>query len=173
MKGDLTFFISGTIQGSRYGIESADQSYRSVLQNVILKYYPNSIIYCPLEILRKRFSATLDQAVTAYKQETTTKILESSKYSSTVSEIRSAFADIVKLAARADVLVAYLPGHEASMGTAMEMWSAYSNDRVLITISSMFQNLAVVSTSALVIPSIEDFDRFLASGGLESLINKV
>jgi hypothetical protein len=143
------------------------------LQKVLLKYHPGAIIHCPLDILRKRFSEKLDQAVAAYMQETATSTLELSRYSSTVLEIRSAFVDLVNLASEADVLIAYLPDHEASMGTAMEMWSAFSHDKVIVTISALTQNLAVVSTSTLVLPTIEDFDKFLSHAGLENLISKV
>lgn len=172
MQQSPTFFIAGTIQGSRHGTKGVDQSYRSALQKLILRSYPDSVIHCPLELLRKRFEATLDQALAAYEQETTAPIVDGDEYGPIVSEIRSAFVDLVNLASRADVLVAYLPDHEASMGTAMEMWSAYSRDKVVISICSMTKNLAVVATSTVILPSIESFDSFLASARLEELINK-
>lgn len=137
-----------------------------------MRSYPDSIICCPLEILRKRFAENQDQALSAYMQETAAATLDCESFSPLVSEIRSAFVDLVRLASRADVLVAYLPDHDASMGTAMEMWGAYSCDKVIITISSMTRNLAIVATSTLVLPSIEQFDGFLTSACLEALIKK-
>jgi hypothetical protein len=165
-----TFFISGTIQGSRRGTGGVDQGYRSALQELIRRHYRDAIIHCPLEVLRSRFAANLDQALAAYEQETAAETLYGDRFSPLVSEVRAAFIDLVTLASQADVLVAYLPGHEASMGTAMEMWSAYFRGRVIVTISSMTQNLAIVSTSTVILPSVEQFDHFLAGGSLDDLI---
>jgi hypothetical protein len=172
MNQSYSFFIAGTIQGARHGTSGIDQGYRSILQQVILRTYPNSVIHCPLELLRKRFTGRLEQALAAYAQETAAEVLDSDKYSPLVCEIRSAFVDLTHMAAQCDVLIAYLPDHEASMGTAMEMWSAYSHDRIIITISSMTQNLALVATSTVLLPSIDLFEDFLSSARLDDLIGK-
>src|SRR5438045_4102141 len=140
MSHSPSFFIAGAIQGSRPGTTGTDQSYRAALRQLILSRYPDSAIHCGLELLRERFAGKLDQALAAYAQETVTEVLDADGYGPLVAEIRAAFVEITRLAAQADVLVAYLPDHEASMGTAMEMWSAYAHDRIIITISSMRQN---------------------------------
>lgn len=172
MQQSPAFFISGTIQGSRRGTGGVEQGYRSALQELIRRHYRDAIIHCPLEVLRRRFASNLDQALAAYEHETAAETLYCDRFSPLVSEVRAAFVDLVTLASEADVLVAYLPGHEASMGTAMEMWSAFSRGRVIITISAMTQNLAIVSTSTVLLPSVEHFDRFLAGGSLNDLIDR-
>lgn len=169
VESTLKFFIAGAIQGSRSGTIGMNQDYRSALQTIIRNKYPDATIVCPLVLLQERFAGRLDQAVAAYEQETAGEILDAAEYGPIVAEIRAAFAELTELAASADVLIAYLPNHEASMGTAMEMWSAYARGRSVIAITSMTRNLSIVSTSDIVLPSIESFAAFLEAGKLSSL----
>jgi hypothetical protein len=148
------------------------QEYRAALQTVILARYPDATVVCPLALLQGRFAGRLDQAVAAYEQETTGETLSAEKYSPIVAEIREAFCELTELAAQSDVLIAYLPNHEASMGTAMEMWSSWSHGRAVISITSMTRNLSIIGTSDIVLPSIESFDSFLGADGLRDLLTR-
>lgn len=166
----LKFFIAGAIQGSREGTLGVDQEYRRTLRRIIIDCYPDATIICPLALLKERFSDREDTARADFERETNSGLLNAKEYGPVVSEIRAAFCELTRVAAEADVLIAYLPDHEASMGTAMEMWSAYSHDRQVITITSMTRNLSIVATSGVVLPSIDEFESFLLAGRLTELL---
>lgn len=170
MVAPLKFFIAGAIQGSREGTLGMDQEYRVTLRKIILDRYPDAVVLCPLLLLKKRFSDREDQARTDFERETLGETLDAREYGPVVSEIRAAFGELTGLAAQADILIAFLPNQEASMGTAMEMWSAYSHRRPVITITSMTRNLSIVATSNIVLPSIAAFEVFLRAGRLGDLL---
>ena len=65
-------------------------------------------------------------------------------------------------AGQSDALIAYLP--EASMGTAIEIWQAYVNRRVIFTISPLSRNWVVRFLSNRVFADLEQFAQFVASG---------
>lgn len=172
MTSSLTFFIAGAIQGSRPGIVGIDQGYREHLQQSIHRFFPEATVLCPLAVLKERFAGRLDQAALVYQSETNSEFLDARRYGDTIAEIRAAFCEITALAAQADVLIAFLPNHEASMGTAMEMWSAYTHGRVVIAITSMTQNLSIIATSNIVLPSIASLEAFMQDGGLRELLER-
>ena len=76
--------------------------------------------------------------------------------------------ELAEEAARADVLIAYLP--EASMGTAVEMWQAYRAGKPILTISPLAENWVVRFLSTRVFPSLGAFESFVAEGELEKLL---
>lgn len=170
MKASLKFFIAGAIQGSREGTFGMDQEYRTTLRKIILDRYPNATVICPLALLKDRFAQREDQARADFERETRNTTLDSRRYGPVVGEIRAAFVELTELAAQADILIAYLPDQEASMGTAMEMWSAFSHGRLVITITSMTRNLSIIGTSHIVLQSIADFEAFLSDGRLSELL---
>lgn len=149
-----------------------DQEYRVTLRKIILDRYPDATVICPLVLLQQRFSNREDQARADYERETNGEVLDATNYSPVVLEIRTAFVELTELAAQADVLVAYLPNQEASMGTAMEMWSAYSHGRPVITITTMTRNLSIIGTSNIVLHSIADFEGFLGSDRFSELLEE-
>jgi hypothetical protein len=83
-----------------------------------------------------------------------------------IERARETFKDMNALAGQADVLVAYVP--EASMGTAVEMWQAYSNGARVYCISPLAQNWVVKLLSSRLFPTIEAFEKFVRTGGLAS-----
>lgn len=83
-------------------------------------------------------------------------------------EAKRTLLELAEEAARADVLIAYLP--EASMGTAVEMWQAYRAGKPVFTISPLAENWVVKYLSTRVFPSLGDFESFVAEGELEKLL---
>ena len=69
-----------------------------------------------------------------------------------------------------DVLIAYVP--EASMGTAIEMWEAYTNARFVITITPLIHNWVVQITSNRVYENTSAFVESLRSGEIDKLIEQ-
>ncbi|MCG8673526.1 MAG: nucleoside 2-deoxyribosyltransferase [Pseudomonadales bacterium] len=162
-----SFFIAGTMQGSRSGDHQIDQNYRQEIESIILRVFPGAKINCPGKIMVERLQ---DQEVAIRRSHATLvaqPTIDTSKLDDPMQRLTQIFHDLVDLSAGSDVCIAYLPNHEASMGTAAEMFAAYRNQKPVITVTEMKQNLAVLSCSTAIIPSLD----FL-SEALEKLSNK-
>jgi hypothetical protein len=140
----LRFFISGIMQGSRADVGIHDQSYRGAIRTAIRARFSGAEIIDPIELH--------PDAGLSYGPE----------------EAKRALLELAEEAARADVLIAYVP--EASMGTAVEMWQAYRAGKLILTISPLAENWVVKFLSTRVFPSLEDFESFVAKGELERLL---
>ncbi len=138
-----TFFVAGIIQGSLQDRSIHGQSYRDRLVGLLRSAFPDAETYCPIENYPNSLSFA-DEAA------------------------RETFFGLMERAGRADVLVAYAP--EASMGTAIEMWQAHRNRRLVVTISPMEANWTIRFLSDAVLPDIAAFERFVRSGELAALL---
>ena len=83
-------------------------------------------------------------------------------------EIRTTLEDGFKQAAECDVLIAYVPS--ASMGTAIEIHQAARNNAIVLTISPMTPNWVLRAYSHRIFPDVDAFEEFIATGGLDELI---
>lgn len=137
----MRVFVAGIMQGSRTDDKVTTQDYRKIIT----------------EILRSNLSGV--QIIDPWALHP-----DSETYSDDTA--RETFLGMTELAGQVDVLVAYLP--EASMGTAVEMWEAHRNGVSVFTISEMSANWVIKLLSTKVFPSLEDFRRFVDSGGLSS-----
>jgi len=135
----MRVFIAGIMQGSRNdrGIEAQD--YRSEIAQIVRQYVPDADVLDPFELYPDSVNYGPEQA-------------------------RRTFLNLVELAGQADVLIAYVPS--ASMGTAVEMWSAYQGSVRVYTISPLADNWVVHSLSERIFPDVAAFAAFVASGGL-------
>jgi nicotinamide-nucleotide amidase len=138
----LRFFVAGIMQGSRQDDDICDQDYRTAIREIIVRHCPGAEVVCPLELHPDSIGYGYEQG-------------------------KETFLELAERAAQADILVAYLP--EASMGTAIEMWHAYSAGARILTISPMAENWVVKFLSDRVFPTTEEFAEFLAEGGLGRL----
>ena len=138
----MRIFLSGIIQGSRRGKDIHMQDYREALKSLLRRYAPDAEVVCPIDLHPN--SVDYDDV-----------------------QARSTFLDMVRLAQEADAVVAYLP--EASMGTAVEIWQAHMRGVPVLTISPLAENWVIKLASVRVLPSVEDFEAFLAAGGLATL----
>jgi hypothetical protein len=136
----VQFFVAGIMQGSRQDDDICDQDYRASIRDIILLKYPEAEVVCPMELYP-------DSVGYGYE------------------EGKSTFLDLTQRAAKADVLVAYLP--EASMGTAIEMWQARGGGARILTISPMADNWVIKFLSDRVFTTTEEFAEFIASDGLD------
>lgn len=139
----MRFFISGIMQGSRPDKGICEQDYRQIIKTIIKGRLPEAEVIDPLEL----HPDSVD-----YGPEEGKRVL----------------LEMAGEAARADVLIAYVP--EASMGTAIEMWRAYRAGKVVLTISPLAENWVVKFLSTRVFPALQDFEAFVADGGLEGLV---
>lgn len=141
----MQIFLAGIIQGSELGTSVHDQRYRRRIRAVLREVFPESVIYSPAEE---------HPGSVSYEDEKGQKV----------------FHEIMKKAAETDLLIAYLP--EASMGTAIEMWIAFNHGKKVVAISPMKDNWCVKYLSHWMCSSLDDFEDFVRSGKLNSLLRE-
>ncbi len=173
MKQERSFsvFLAGTMQGSRQGAEQVPQGYRVELSAIITATYPNAEIFCPLVKLGEKLAgreASIRECHAALSGEA---VVRKDNYALPLVALTDAFVELSLAAAKVDLLVAFLPDREASMGTAIEMWSAATHGVPVVTISELRQNLAILSTSSVILKNIEQFQTFVSSGQLETFLD--
>ncbi len=126
----MRIFISGVVQASNHGTNLTDQGYRGLLARALTARWPDTTIVDPLQLHPN--SVNYDDAQ--------------------ATETLLALAD---LAGDCDLVVAYLP--TASMGTALEMHSAYRRGVPVLTISPMSHNWVVRAFSRRIFADIPGF----------------
>lgn len=136
----MRIFLAGIMQGSMTESGMHTQDYRTHLKSLIQQQYPDADIYDPLA-----------------------HHAESLKYQD--REGKDVFLFHNYMCREMDVLVAFIP--EASMGTAIEMWEAWQNGAMVITISPMHKNWVVRFLSHRLFATLEEFEAALTSGELK------
>ncbi len=135
----MRVFIAGIMQGSRRDDGVDNQGYRRQIAATLRRCVPGVEIIDPWELFPDSPGYTYERG-------------------------KQVFVSLCQQAAAVDALVAYVP--EASMGTAIEMWQAYSAGAPVYCISPLTANWVVRFLSEKVFPSIEAFEAFVAEGGL-------
>ncbi|HZY42606.1 MAG TPA: MoaD/ThiS family protein [Anaerolineae bacterium] len=136
-------FIAGIMQGSRRANDIDTQDYRGTIGAWLTAHVPNVEIVDPFELHPNSIAYSDDDA-------------------------RRTLIDLARTAGRADAVVAFVP--EASMGTALEMWEAYHQQRIVITISPLIHNWVVKSLSTRVLADLDEFLAFVESGEFERVL---
>ncbi|MEU6883132.1 hypothetical protein [Streptomyces sp. NPDC046712] len=163
-----SFFLAGTMQGSRSGSAVLDQSYRLALRSCILDRMPRAVIHDP-GVLMARWEAEHPADVrAAHAALAGSPVVRRRDLAPELVELTDMFHRLTLLAARSDVCVAWLPGHEPSMGTAAELLSAHRAGRTVVSITAMRQNLAVLACSTLILPDLDAFAEWLDQGGADA-----
>ncbi len=139
----MRIFIAGIMQGSRRENSIDAQDYRRVISECVQLHLANVEIVDPFALHPNSIGYHDDDA-------------------------RQTLIELANEAGRADAVVAYVP--EASMGTALEIWEAYRNQRPIFTISSMIHNWVVKGLSTRVFVSVDEFCAFVASGDFERVL---
>lgn len=139
----MKIFLSGIITGSHVGRQLHDQGYRQELKQVLQQTLPQAEVLCPWDMNPDALEYGPEKA-------------------------RQTFLAEVEAAAGADLVVAYIP--QASMGTAIEMWEASRNGVPILAISPLGTNWVVMLLARQVFPTMEDFARFAANGGLATYV---
>jgi hypothetical protein len=135
----MRFFLAGIMQGSHLGPVIHNQDYRTRLRRLLADHFPEASVYDPLA----DHSNSLE-----YDDQ----------------RGREVFFHHNQLSGEVDVLLAFVP--EASMGTAIEMWEAHRNGRVVITISPLIHNWTVRFLSHAVYATFDDFESAVTNGSL-------
>jgi len=141
----MKFFLAGIMQGSHLGLILHNQDYRTRLKQRLAECFPGANIYDPLADHQHSVDYDDDKG-------------------------RSVFFHHNAMCRDVDVVIAFVP--EASMGTAIEMWEAYQNDRIVLAISPLKHNWAVKFLSHAIYADIEEFEHALTTGHVASTIEQ-
>lgn len=159
-----SFFLAGTMQGSRRGEAMVDQGYRQRIRETVLAHRPDAQVRDPGELMVEWLLAEADEIRAEHAALADRRRVVREELSAPLLRLTGVFDRLVSVAADSDVCIAWLPGHEASMGTAAEMWAAHDHGRLVVAITTMTQNLAVLACSDLIVTSVEDLaDLFRSS----------
>ena len=142
----LKFFIAGIMQGSFREMALHDQSYRAELTALLEKHFPGCVVYDPFA----HHSSSTDYDDAKGRK---TFLMHNRMCGSEI-----------------DVLIAFVP--EASMGTAIEMWEAWKNGAIVLTISPLQVNWAVKFLSHAIYPDFPTFLAALESGEINKQVRR-
>jgi hypothetical protein len=135
----MQIFLAGIMQGSHRAAALHDQHYRGRLKDLLAQYLPSAKVYDPLADHPASLEYGDDKG-------------------------RDVFMFHNRMCGEVDVLIAVVP--EASMGTAIEMWEAHRNGRIVISISPLTRNWAVKFLSHVIYPDEAAFEKSLVGGEL-------
>jgi hypothetical protein len=165
----LSFFLAGTMQGSRPGADQVSQAYRALLSDVIRRHCPEADILCPLDKLQGLLASQSEAVRASHAALAGLPVVRRADFDAPLTSLARAFDSLSRAAGTVDVLIAYLPDHEASMGTAIEMWNAFVQGATVVAVTPMRQNLAVLSTSNVIVPSIDELEVLFQDGFLHHI----
>jgi hypothetical protein len=137
--------VVGILRGSRRGMDFHNQAYRKKIRTLIENHIPGGEVYSPIESAKDMHDYGLVRGI-------------------------EAFFDMVRRASQYDALVVYVP--EASMGSAIMMWEAYRNQRMVVTISPLLENRTIRALSTVQCKDLREFTKFVKSGQFASLLAK-
>ena len=141
----MRFFLAGIMQGSNRGDGLEQQDYRGQLRELLTEHFPGSDIYDPLQG---------NEGSVEYDDEMA----------------RATFVGHNHMCREVDVVVAYVP--EASMGTAIEIWEAYSHGKVVISISPLVSNWVIRVCSHFVCADLAAFETALSLQQIQQVISE-
>lgn len=133
----MKIFLAGIIQGSIAEARIHNQDWRTAIKDALTAHVADADVYC--HFTQHPNSITYDLPM-----------------------ICRTLEDGNDRAAACDVLVAYAPS--ASMGTAIEMYLAAKHGALVLTISPLAANWVIRAYSDRIFETIEQFEKFLASG---------
>jgi len=133
----MRFFLAGIMQGSHVANLLHNQEYRQRLKALLVKHVPGAKVYDPLADHQDSIN---------YGEERGKRV----------------FMDHNRMCGEVDVVLAFVP--EATMGTAIEMWEAHRNGRIVATISPLKHNWAVKFLSHILYSDVTEFEEELTSG---------
>lgn len=162
MNSQPSFFIAGTMQGSRTGNAKVDQSYRLKIEHIIQRTVPDAIVLCPARQMQTSLACREREIRQEHRALADERAIHRDELSLPLLALVNTFHSLTELAGQCDVCIAYLPNHEASMGTAMEMYSAWIRGRTIIAITDMVQNLSILACSTHIIRTLDDLPSLLS-----------
>lgn len=138
-------FIAGLMQGSREDHLIDAQDYRGRITQALQDHVPGVRVTDPYGLHP-----------------------DSVNYGS--EKVRDTFVSMTDLAGEADVLIAYLP--QASMGTAIEMWTAFNANKYIIVVTPLIHNWVVRVTADEILPDLDTLLAQIENGRLVRLLER-
>jgi hypothetical protein len=138
-------FIAGLMQGSREDHLIDAQDYRSRITQALQVHVPGVKITDPYGLHPDSINYGLEK-------------------------VRDTFVSMADLAGEADVLIAYLP--QASMGTAIEMWTAFNANKYIIVVTPLKHNWVVRVTADEILPDLDTLLKQIENGRLAQLLDR-
>lgn len=157
-----TFFVAGTMQGSRRGSDLVDQGYRDRIREIVVAHRPDAEIRDPAVLMVEWLAEEADAIRAEHSALADRSLIRRDELSPPLARLTEVFDRLVAVSADSDACIAWLPDHEASMGTAAEMWAAHHHAKVVVAVTSMRQNLAILACADVVVASLGDLARLLA-----------
>lgn len=154
-------FIAGTMQGSRRGADQLYQGYRESIRHLVLTHFPQADVRCPAQHMQSKLAADEAAIRQAHGSLVPGSTIDTSMLSTPLQGLTGMFHELVDMAAGSDLCIAWLPDHEASMGTAVEMFAAFRAGVPVIAVTEMCQNLAVLACSRCILPDLNVLDELL------------
>ena len=133
----MKVFLAGIMQGSRMDRQIDGQDYRVRITTALEQHVPDVQIIDPWRMNPNSVDYEGERAKETFKVYTAK-------------------------AAEADVLIAYLP--TASMGTAIEMWTAIAADKYIMVVSPLVHNWVIQVTADEVLPDLDSLISTIENG---------
>jgi hypothetical protein len=144
-------FIAGTIQGANNYLRIDDQGYREQIPALVRSRFPEAECFDPsLEVTRQLADPTTLSVISKLIGDAP-RVIDLESLPAELAALRKTFSEMTREAAKCDLCIAFLPGRTLSMGTAMEMQAAFSAGVPIATVTSLIDNLAVMSVSSWVV----------------------
>jgi len=141
----MQVFIAGIMQGTRLDDQIDSQSYRLQISAALQTHIPGVSILDPW---------ALNPNSVSYDEE----------------KARHTFLTMTREAAKADLMIAYLP--HPSMGTAMEMWEAFNAGLYIIAVTPLVHHWAVRFTANEIVPDLETLLADIANGRIAQILQQ-
>lgn len=141
----LQIFIAGIMQGSRQDHLIDAQHYRARIAEALARRVPDVRIIDPYALHPDSVNYGAEQ-------------------------VRETFESMTAMAGDADLVIAYLP--EASMGTAIEMWTAHKSNKSVIAVTQLRHNWVVRLTANEILPDLEALIAAIDDGLIERVIGR-
>lgn len=141
----MQIFIAGIMQGTRLDDQIDSQSYRQQIAAALQAHIPDASVFDPW---------VLNPNSVAYDED----------------RARQTFLTMTREAAKADMLIAYLP--RPSMGTAMEMWEAFNAGLYIIAVTPLIHHWAVRFTANEILPDLETLLADIENGRISQILRQ-
>ena len=155
-------FVAGTIQGANRGTKTEDQSYRTSIPDLVRRLFPEATFFDPARDVARELGDPQMGALVQSLLRDAPAIVATDVLPDRVRELRSTFHTMTREVTRCDLCIAYLPGRTLSMGTAMEMYAAWSGGVPVIAITEMLENLAILSVSDWIVRDMDSLGSLLS-----------
>ncbi|MFF6781347.1 hypothetical protein [Streptomyces sp. NPDC012510] len=158
-------FIAGTIQGANADLRIDDQGYREQIAALVRSRLPGAECFDPSVEVTRQLADPTTLSVIGKLIGDAPRVLDLGSLPAELAALRGTFNEMTREAAKCDLCIAFLPGRTLSMGTAMEMQAAFTAGVPIVAVTSLVDNLAVMSVSSWVVRDLDALAELLDTLG--------